>query len=99
MCPSFFEKKSRFTGDAVPVHGVADGSGKPPAFFVLVTDTSTTPAQTGVQTLVRGLIAGLMQLKRPFRLVEWRAEQEGFFLMRPSKNARLGTSGESKFLP
>ena len=70
-----------------------------PQFFVLVTDTASTAARTGIQTLVRGLIAGLRQLKADFHLVQWRMDKGGLIRLRPSINADLGKLGEKKFLP
>jgi glycosyltransferase involved in cell wall biosynthesis len=76
---------------------MAAGNAHP--IFVVVTDTYINPGQTGIQTLVRGLIAGLVQLKQNFHLVEWKPEKQGLFRLRPTINARLGKPDERKFLP
>ena len=67
--------------------------------FVVVTDTYINPARTGIQTLVRGLIAGLLRSKARFHLVEWRPDKQELIRLRPKINAALGRPGERKFFP
>ncbi len=65
---------------------------------MVVTDTLVNPAQTGIQTVVRGLIAGLRRAKQPFHLVQWLPENQEFFRLRPEISASLGKPRESKFM-
>ena len=74
-------------------------AGKQPPIFVLVTDTAFSSALTGIQTLVRGLITGLVKVKANFHLVQWRQDKDGLLRLRPKISAELGKPGEKKFLP
>jgi glycosyltransferase involved in cell wall biosynthesis len=69
--------------------------------FVAATDTSQSPARSGVQTVVRGLIAGLAEIQRDCRLVKWVPERHGLTPLRPNRSATLGShhQPEGKFLP
>src|SRR5689334_21398263 len=91
--------ENRFTRHTFPVQGVAMAAADAHPVFVLVTDTYINPARTGIQTLVRGVIAGLLQSNADFHLVEWRPEKQGLVRLRPKINAALGRPGEKKFLP
>jgi glycosyltransferase involved in cell wall biosynthesis len=69
--------------------------------FISVTDTSRNPARSGVQTVVRGLIAGMAELGRTLRLVTWSVKRDAFTLLRLDRSRHIGAhhQPDEKFLP
>ena len=71
------------------------------SLFISVTDTSRNPARSGVQTVVRGLVAGMAELRSDFRLVTWSGKRNAFTLLRQDRSRHIGAHHrpDERFLP
>src|SRR2546429_621234 len=69
--------------------------------FISVTDTSRNPARSGIQAVVRGLVAGMAELRNDFWPVTWSAKRAAFTLLRPDRSRHLGSHHQpyENFLP
>jgi glycosyltransferase involved in cell wall biosynthesis len=57
--------------------------------YIDVSDTCTTSAQTGIQTLVTSLVSGMARAAVPFQLVRWVPHRGGFVPLRRRELARF----------